>query len=453
MDKMAIYGKLPVFAQNIACSVEGFRIQKERFGLNFQKCLEEYLRRGSWSPERLAAFRDERLRHMVHYCYDHVPYYHRTFNEGGINPQDIKTLEDMSVLPVLTKADVNAQPDQFVSSEYSGKKIHYHTSGTTGSGFVFLTSPEAIWEQWSCWWRFREALGIELGTPQATFGTQRIVPASQTKPPFWRLNKPGKQMYFSAFHMRDAYLQSYYEAICDSEVEWIHGYPSLLSVLASYMVKKGLSFSQVRWVTTGAENLYKHQADLIFRAFGAMPYEHYGMSEGIANFSQDRSRRMFVDEDYAAVEFLEKDDGTAEVVGSTLTNELMPLLRWKIGDRVKVKVDRDGRREIKSLEGRSEDYLILPNGTKVGKLDHVFKDTIHIAEAQIYQHADYSVTIIAVKTEDDTSEDERLAMTQLEESLNQKIPIEFKYVDEVPRSKSGKLRFVISEVNHTKNDR
>jgi len=446
VDKMQLYNRLPVFLQNAACGIQGWKINRNRYSATFWRLLSEYEERSSWTNDQLNDYRDKQLRKMIHHCYNTVPYYKRLFDARDINPDSIKHLEDLSCIPILTKKIVNRNPADFISQGYTGKRIKHHTSGTTGSGFIFYTTPEAINEQWACWWRYRRALGIQYGIKQATFGTQRIVPAKQKKPPFWRYNKPCGQIYFSAFHMKDEYLYSYYKELLHSKVSWIHGYPSLLTALASYMVRKNVSLSAVKWVTTGAENLLDYQSSLIEQAFGVKPYNHYGMCEGVANFSQRIDGRMFVDEDFSAVEFISRDDGSSEVVGTTLTNYLMPLLRWQVGDVVKVNKDKYGKREIVSIDGRSEDYLYLPNGTKIGKLDHVFKDTLYFAEAQIHQNADYSITLYVVKTQDDTREDECLALRELAASLNETVPISFMYVDRVPRSDSGKLRFVVSEV-------
>ena len=441
MDKMAVYNRLPVFAQNWACSVEGARIARTRFGSLFRRTLQDYEARSRWSSERIAAYRDERLRAMVKYCYDTVPYYRAMFDEGGIDPASIKSLDDMGRLPLLTKKEVNENPERFFSTAYRGKRIKHHTSGTTGSGFVFYTSPEAICEQWACWWRFREALGIEFGTSQAMFGTQKVVPAIQAAPPYWRENRPGNQVYFSAFHESEGNLAEYCEEIKRRRIPWIHGYPSLLVAVALFAARNGVSFPCVRFVTTGAENLYDHQAALVERSFGVRPYQHYGMCEGVANFSQDSEHRMLVDEDYAAVEFC--DDG--RIIGSTLTNMAMPLLRWDTGDIAESTTLPDGRREVVSLDGRAEDSVLLPNGTTVGKLDHVFKDTVHIAEAQIHQNPDLSITVYAVKAQDDVAEDEQKALRQFAESFSCPVPIAFEYVTSIPRAASGKLRFVVSE--------
>lgn len=91
-----------------------------------------------------ADYRDHRLRKMVDHCYRTVPYYTRLFNDLGVAPSEIKTIDDLRLLPVLSKDDVRACPDDFLSSDYRGKRlIHRHTSGTTGSSFQFVMDPSA----------------------------------------------------------------------------------------------------------------------------------------------------------------------------------------------------------------------------------------------------------------------------------------------------------------------
>lgn len=453
MDKMSVYNRLPVWGQNIACFIEGNRIKRTRYGKTFWRLLADYEARSKWSYEQLCDYRNAKLRKIIHHCYDTVPYYRRLFNERGINPDSIKTLEDLKVLPILTKKIVNANPNDFLSSVISqDKMITAHTSGTTGSGFVFKTTQEAICEQWAVWWRYRRALGIEYGTWSANFGTRFIVPRQQDKPPFWRYNAPCHQIYFSAFHENNQNLGSYVNEIVNKNIRWIHGYPSLLALLANYILSNKINLSgQIDYVTIGAESLLEHQKRLLTEAFGVKPYQHYGLSEGIANFSENKNGEIIVDEDFAAVEFLyDSKAGTNRIIGTTLTNYAMPLLRWDTKDTASVTENLNKGRLVTSIDGRVEDYISLPDGTKIGKLDHVFKDTIHLREVQIHQNKNGSLTIFATTDGTDVSSDITLARRILTDSIGDILPVEFKIVTSISSGKNGKLRFVTSEYNNDK---
>ena len=447
MDKMELYNKLPIWGQNLACYAEGMHIKKTRYGKAFWSALSEYESHNNWSYEQLCEYRDNRLRRMIQHCYKTVPYYTKLFREGGINPDSIRTLDDLKVLPILTKDEVNRHPEDFISSLVPRKKqITGHTSGTTGSGFVFKTTQEAICEQWAVWWRYRRRLGIEVGTLSANFGTRLIVPASQNLPPFWRYNSPCHQVYFSAFHESTKNIPCYIEEIKKKRITWIHGYPSILTALANGVIENNIELNgQIKFITIGAENLLSHQRSAMMRAFGVEPFQHYGMSEAVANFSEYPDRTIRVDEDFAAVEFI-PENGTNRIVSTGLVNYAMPLLRWDTKDTASYTEDNQKGRIVTSIDGRAEDYITLPNGRKIGKLDHVFKDTIHLKEVQIRQDKDYRITILAVTDGTDVAEDIKTATHMLKLSLQVAVPIRFKIVDSISKSKSGKLRFVVSEI-------
>ncbi len=448
MDKMKIYNNLPIWLQNLACSFEGLRIKRTRYGKIFWESLAEYESRNNWSYDQLCDYRDARLRKMIRHCYATVPYYTKLFNEGGINPDSIKTLDDLKVLPILTKSIVNAHPEEFISSSFDKNKLlTYHTSGTTGTGFIFKLTQQSICEQWAVWWRFRRRLGIDFGTWSGNFGTRLIVPITQTKPPFWRENKPCRQTYFSAFHQKPEFLDYYIKFIKEKKITWLHGYPSILTTLANRILETGTKLEDIKFVTLGAENLLEYQKEALTKAFGTAPYQHYGMSEGVANFSQYPNQTMIVDEDYAAVEFIPLGNNSSfKIIGTTLTNYAMPLLRWDMRDTATYKENSSKGRIITSIDGRIEDYVTLPNGTKVGKLDHVFKDTVKIKEAQIRQNSDYSLEIFYCSSVDNVDDDIALAMKILHETLGNDIPIKFVKVPELKKTPNGKLRFIVSEI-------
>lgn len=438
-----IYNYLPIWGQNLACYVEGRKIAKSRYGKLFWKKLHEYESRLKWSYDQKCDYRDEQLRKMVMHCYRTVPYYHNMFNERGINPESIRTIDDLNQLPVLTKEIVNKNPDQFLSCSIPRKRmLTGHTSGTTGAGFVFKTTQEAICDQWAVWWRYRRAIGIDFDDWCAQLGGRSVVPIKQAKPPFFRWNKPCHQMYFSTYHLSDRNFKYYIEEIEKNNIQWIHGYPSAINLLADYVVQNQKRIN-IKYVTTGAENLLESQKEKIRDAFGVEPFQHYGLSEGTANFSECRDHIMFVDEDFAAVEFLDSERGDKYVIGTSLTNYAMPLIRYNTNDICEVKETREGRFII-SLDGRKEDYIVLSDGTKIGRLDHIFKDMVNVREAQFVQKNPGEAELRIVKGNAYTDKDEKKLKNEITLRLKG-IDISLIYVSAIQRTKNGKFRFVIAE--------
>lgn len=448
MDLMAIYNRLPVLFQNLAFSAAGANIQRTRFGKGFDEKLREFESHLDWDRDRLLEWRDIKLRQLVKHAYETVPYYRRLMDEGGVNPDSIRTGDDLKRLPVLTKQMIRENPDSFRSSRIGEMRVlPVHTSGTTGSSFRFDSTLDCQQAQFACFWRCYRQHGLSFDTWQAQFSSRSAVPQTQKCPPFWRVDLPGKRYYMSAFHESEKNLESYYKLIASKRIRWISGYPSLITLLAQWMNQHDLRFDHIDVVSCGAENLLDSQASAMRKAFGVDPIETYGQTENVAIFSKQPDGKILVDEDFSVVEFEMADNGKYSVVGTSLFNYATPLIRYKTTDLVTLGDLSGKRREVAAIDGREEDYIALPSGERVGKLDHVFKDTPHFIEAQIAQRKDYSIELRVVGDPAECTEDEAIALHELKKSIGDSLSVEFKYCEAVPRTKSGKLRFVVSDVD------
>jgi phenylacetate-CoA ligase len=457
MDLERIYLKLPIPLQHAACTFAGWRIELGRYGGSFPELLRQFEARTFVSREEIEALRDERLRWFVAYCAANVPYYQRRFRELGLDPREIRSLGDLKALPILTKDEVRDHHAELTSHHGPRRgKVVVHTSGSTGSGLRFPTTVGALREQWAVWWRYRRWHGIERGTWCALFAGRSIVPITQSRPPFWRYNLPGRQMLFSAYHMSRPNIDAYLTELRRKQPPWFHGYPSLLALVADRALETGFDLGYpVRWITIGAENLLAHQAELIERAFGVRPKEHYGSTEATANVSECPNGVLHVDEDFAATEFVPSEaHGGSLVVGTNFTNVATPLIRYELDDFATVPgaacaCGRPGR-SVTSIDGRREDYVILRNGARLGRVDHIFKDMVNIREAQIYQSHPGEIVARVVRRPTYGPADEELLLREARKRLGDDTYFRVEYVDGLPRSSRGKLRLVISDVREGK---
>ncbi len=457
IDREGPYLRFPLILQNASCSFEGWRLRRFRHGDAFSGMLQQAEARSFWPVEQTQIFRDQRVQSLVRHCAESVPFYRRQFQELGVSAEDIRTLEDLRCLPILTKQEVQSIGPDLVSQSIPPRQhIAVHTSGTTGSGLRFVTTRHAVQEQWATWWRYRRWHGLEFDTWCGYFGGRSLVPAGQASPPFWRYNYPGRQILFSGYHMSPDNMGAYVAELQRRRPPWLHGYPSLLALLAGFLLEADLSLGYVpQWITTGAETLLSQQAALMKRAFGVPPRQHYGMAEAVANFSECEMGALHVDEDFAGVEFVANPDGPGyKVIGTNFTNPATPLLRYDAGDVVTLSdqacpCGRPGR-VVKQIDGRLEDYVVLKNGARLGRLDHIFKDMVNVREAQVCQERPGEILIRVVRSHNYSETDERALLQATRRRVGDSANVRIEYTDELPRSATGKLRFVVSELLDSK---
>lgn len=448
-----IYKLLPVPAQNLLVSFEGSRLQSRRYSGDYNRLFTECERRQHFSQDELSSYQHSRLCQTL-LSAKQSPFWGRQFAKHGVNPNASDPFGELSKLPILTKQEVKSNIHEISGRYTTSLKTHTrHTSGTTGGGLIFHETQEAEKETWATWWRYRRWHAITPDVWCGYFGGRSVVPIQVTKPPFWRINRPGKQILFSNYHLTQESVIDYLTAIRDHNLEWLHGYPSTLTLLAQYVRERKLSTKlAVRIVTTGAENLLPHQKELIQDVFQCDVRQHYGQAEGVANFSECPLGNLHVDEDFSFVEFLplEENPGHYNIIGTNWTNRAFPLMRYEVGDHVEFDPNDScscGRlgRIVRAVDGRLEDYVTLPNGVKIGRLDHIFKDLVTIREAQILQSDPSEVDFLIVKGNDyvDTIH-EPLLSNEIRQRLGSSIRVNIRYVPEIMKSKSGKLRFVVA---------
>lgn len=451
MLRERIYERLPVALQNAAVSFEGWRLKRLRFNAEFFRILAEYEKRMFASRDEVCGLRDRRIAEFVAHAAATTPYYRQSFARLGIDPQEIRGLADLARLPVLTKAEVQADSARFLSEAYLGAAtVPVHTSGSTGAGLRFPAAIRGNREHWAVWYRYYRWHGIDYGTPCIHFGGRSVVPIEQSRPPFWRYNRALGQLLLSAYHLSDATAASYLAAMREFDAPWIHGYPSFVALAAGYALELGVRLN-IRYVTLCAENVLPQQEDLIEAAFGVRPLQHYGMAEGVANASMCPQRKLHIDEDFAAWEFVEEPDAVTSIVGTNFANPAFPLIRYKVGDTATFDpaatcdCGRPGR-IVDAIDGRQEDYIVTDKGARIGRLDHVFKDMVHVREAQLVQDEPGRMTVRIVKGPGYTDDDERRLRAEMRARVGEDVSFDVAYVDAISRTSRGKLRFVVSSL-------
>ena len=450
-----LYHRLPVGLQNLIVSYVGWRKWRQRFGGTFYEILENAIEREAWSHEQIIEFQKERWLAFVRHAAENVPFYKRKFAALGLRADDIQTYDDYRQLPILTKQEVQDNLKELRA--LLGRSVPLHrenTSGTTGTGLRFVATVDSNREHWAVKWRYRMRHGITRDLWSVFLTSKTVVPAFRRKPPFWRTHYPGKTVFFSIFHLSAPNMDAYLAELRRRNLPWIHGFPSALVLLAQAAIERSWEPpSNLRWVTSDSEQLFPWQKEMIERAFEVRVFDHYGLAEDVAFFSECTKGKLHVDEDFAYVEFLPhpNDEGVKKIIGTNISNPAFPLLRYDTGDLAVLSDEGCDcglpGRIVKEVQGRDDEYVITPSGVWLGRLNAIFGIATHVRNAQIVQkRLDWLVLRIERREGYDQHEEE-LILKIARDRVGPEMRIEIEYVDEIPRTKAGKFRYVISELN------
>jgi phenylacetate-CoA ligase len=422
------YDALPVWAQTIAVNAASARNWRTRYGPPFAVILERLTRNERKSRDELLADQQAATRRLLRHALDRVPYY-RALKCSPDNLRD---------WPILTKAIIAAQPDQFLSDEFSTRDLlETHTSGTTGSPLTVRFTPDCHKTEMAFRWRHQAWGGAPFLSRSAFVAGHPVVPPHQQRPPFWRWDRVEKRLLCSSYHLAPQNLPSYLEAFRRYAPDFIRGYPSSLYLLAH------VGGYQPKAVFTSSETLLDFQRAAIERGFGAKVFNWYGNTEMTCNIVECAAGNLHYRTDYGVLELL--DDGTMICTG--LNNPAMPLIRYRVGDRAFAKAGDCpcgcAFPLIERVEGRIEDYIRTADGRFVGRLDHLFKDARGVREAQIVQTRLDEIVIRVVKED---GFDEKPVLAEARQRLGDGVAVRFEYVNLIERTPAGKFRFIVSQL-------
>lgn len=447
MGKMKIYNMLPVWGQNLACTMQGMNINRKRYSAHFEKSLLKYKKTGQLNYEQVREYQDEQIKNLLIHAYSTVPFYKKEFDDYGFNPYTFRNAEELKKLPIITKSVLKEHEKEFISTAELPSKTYIHlTGGTTGKALNYYTTLNEQSEQWAIWWRYRENIGIKRSDWCGEFGSKLIVPITQKKVPYWRYDNAERRLFFSPYHLNAKTVSAYAEEL--KKVRWIHGYTSKLADVAYQLVEAGLNVP-MEYVTIGAENMYDSQKNILEQAFGRHIYQHYGLTEGAANISQQPDGVLRIDEDWSYVEFVNDGDDNS-IIGTNFHYYRMPLIRYNTGDYGELSEKQDGGfRIVKSIRGRDNEYIIKSDGRKITAVEfdeEIFAKVSHAAEFQIVQDNVDELEIRVICLNGYSNDDENTLMTRLKSVVGEDMRYKITYPQELEKTKNGKFKLVIRKV-------
>lgn len=407
-----------------------------------------------WSENDLLLYQQEALKEIIEPAFQHVPYYRSAMQIFNVKPGDIRSLQDLSLMPFIDKAMVRKHPEQFTSSKSVAPFLYKcHTSGTTGTPLTIYRDVRNIGFEYAMLCRQRQWAGISEGDRTATLKGELLPPRNLTENKFWIWNGAENKLVMSSYHISAQTFRNYIDALAGYKVVALDGYPSSIYALATFMLDRNLVLP-MQAILTSSETLFPEHKKIIEQAFVCRVFDYYGMAERIAAIHTCEHGTYHIIPEYSIVELVRSSlagDGFFEIVGTALNNHAMPLIRYRVGDVAEAMNAKCpcGRHYpvIKALVGRTDDSIITPNGKIIGRLDHIFKGAHHLRQAQIYQPELDRVIVRVVADETFSKRDGDSVLEKLYHRLGDGIRLEIEQVSYIPRTACGKMKSVISQVS------
>ncbi len=455
-----LYQKSPVFIQNFIISVYGLYWKKRRLGGVFSEKVNEFNLRNTFTKEQWKEYQVKELRKILLHAYNTVPYYHKLYSEYGFKSADFENfeIEDLKKLPYLEKEELRKYGSTSLLSSKRKIGSFLSSSGSTGTPVKIYFSKD-VHQTWNAAYevRVRNWAGITYKVPRGMIGGRRILPEANAKPPYYRYNYAEKQTYFSAYHLSLDTVSNYLEGMVKNKVEYMVGYAMSNYLLADFIEKKGLQAPKLKAVLTSSEKLTSKMRETMERVYRCKVFDGYSGVEACGLISENNEGEFLFSPDTGVMEVVDEDGievlngDTGEVIATGLLNFDQPLIRYRIGDRVKLAnnqktVSDISMLKIEEIEGRKEDIITTLDGRKMVRFHSLFLDLPELIVAQLIQdYLDHFTINLVVERgflkEKIESEIKKRLCSQVGE-----VSVVFNYLKDIPRNKNGKFRSVISKV-------
>ncbi|GAB2578997.1 phenylacetate--CoA ligase family protein [Dyella jejuensis] len=417
-------------------------------------------RRDQWlDPEQLAALQWTRLQRLLEHCYRQVPYYRKRWRELGITPHDIRNPDDYAKLPILTKADIRAHFDDLKAEPWRERLLYKATGGSTGDPMRFGYTRESNDRRTAVMWRGYEWAGSRMGRRTLFLWGGAVgdpARAHQFKDRLY--NAAFARRVLNSFKMTEANMPEYADAIDRYRPDIIVAYVGPLLQLAQWLIANGRKIWRPQAIIGGAEAMHEFQRDLIEQAFGAPAFNTYGCREFMLIAAECEQRHgLHVNADHLVVELhaphgAARDGQAGDVVITDLFNYGMPFVRYANGDMATAATEccacGRGLPLLKRVEGRVLDAIRTPAGHVLpGEFfPHMLKDVAGLQRFQLVQrHLDrLDLSIVRGAGFNDASLD--YIRREVGKVLGDSVQLHYHFVDDIPLTRSGKLRVTVSEL-------
>ncbi len=411
----------------------------------------------------LRALQNARLSALVKRVYKKVPFYKQAFDEIGLHPDDIQTVEDLHKIPFTKKTDLrdNYPYGLFATPMDNIRRIHA-SSGTTGKPTVVGYTQNDLDV-------FDEVIARSLYCAGARPGMKLHNAYG------YGLFTGGLGMHGGATKLGMAVIpvsggmtERQLTILQDFKPEVMCCTPSYAQTLAEEFAKRGIDTKDlaVKYAILGAEPWTEAIRDQVEVGLNVSASNIYGLSEiigpGVSQEDhEEKGTGSYIWEDHFYPEVVDRDTGTplpygeeGVLVFTTLTKEAFPVLRYWTNDICSINYDPNAKRthiKMSSIKGRADDMLIIRGvnlfHTQVEEVIHEFDFLSPNYQLIVERKGSMDSVRVAVEAQkgvDLTNQDLKQQVVQkIKNTIGLSMGVQLQAPDSIPRSQGGKLSRIV----------
>lgn len=406
---------------------------------------------------------------LLAHCREAVPYYAKLMRETGDGFEDDPQAY-LARLPILTKEIVRAHFEQLKSRDLDQRKWFVNTSGgSTGVPARLIQDREfgdrsnSLQQFYSTW------AGAQLGDPIVyVWGSERDIQRDALGGDLGErvkrliANSLLRQTYLNAFKMTPQKSREFIDILNTHPPRLIIAYVDTMYELARFAAREKITIRPQPAIITSAGTLTPYMRETIEGVFHCKVFDRYGsreVSDIAGECASHRGLHVFPWGCYVEV----VDDAGKPVPAGTegnilvtsLSNYAMPLVRYQIGDQGVLAPETTcscGRRGqiLARISGRNDDIFMKSDGTQIegGYFGVLLYSRSWVLQCQVVQKS-YTSILYKIKRAEQGCEPEELSdiIRKTRMVMGDECQVDFEFVEDIPKSPSGKFRYILSEVN------
>lgn len=404
-----------------------------------------------WTPEEHREAQLRSLAALLDFAYRKNAFHRQRMQAVGLVPSDIRGLDDLSRLPILTKDDIRAAGHSLFSEGYSPRNTLYtRTGGSTGVPLQVYVDFEAMNWKYAATRRHNAWAGWNPGDKVAAIwgDTEKGFRLKE----WLRFHFQHRSIYLDTLKFSQERLRRFHGQILSYKPRILMGHAHSVYRFAYYCGEHDLRLPPFAGIVTTAMSLLEVERRRIEEVFRSPIFNRYGCEElSIIASESSVHRGLHAFSEGLVLEYVPTEvPGEYELLVTDLLNRSMPMIRYAIGDVVRKTVGTcesgRGLERLERVSGRTADFLYRPDGTPVFGISLLDTYIIHIPgihQAQMIQNDLYRIDVLVVPTVQFGSHTIRALEEVIRKEFGDSVCAAVTIVEKLEQTARGKYRFAI----------